>query len=174
MSDTKEKIIQVASELFQKKGVAETGLREIARQAGISTGTLHYHFPSKVELARAVLDQLSSELFTEPVAQNELTTCGLILELNERMVKDTEARQSFFFLLQEAIRNPEFRDQFRNSLLEWREIWTQFLAAKEVDNPEDLAVIYSSLAVGLAMTIFIDPEFDLSTLEVAIKHICEK
>lgn len=47
MSDTHEKIIEAAKELFEKKGFAAATTKEIADRAGVSEVTLFRHFESK-------------------------------------------------------------------------------------------------------------------------------
>ncbi len=55
--ERREAILRAAAILFARDGIAETNLRQIARQAGISSGTLHYYFPSKDNLvATLILD----------------------------------------------------------------------------------------------------------------------
>jgi AcrR family transcriptional regulator len=57
---TKERILQVAEELFAQKGFEGTRTRDIAEQAGINISTLHFHWKSKEELYTAVYQQLLS------------------------------------------------------------------------------------------------------------------
>lgn len=54
-TDRREAILQAAAELLARAGIAETNLRQIARRAGMSNGTLHYYFPSKDELIDALI-----------------------------------------------------------------------------------------------------------------------
>ena len=49
-SDTRERIETAATRLFVKKGVAETSVRDIAREVGLSEGALYRHFESKDDL----------------------------------------------------------------------------------------------------------------------------
>lgn len=54
MSDrltTRERILEVSRKLFNEKGYAATPVSEIAASAGMATGNLTYHFPTKRELA---------------------------------------------------------------------------------------------------------------------------
>lgn len=51
----KDAILRAAAALCAQHGIAETNLRQIARGAGISSGTLHYHFPSKEELIESMI-----------------------------------------------------------------------------------------------------------------------
>lgn len=54
---TRQKIIDAAVELFTDHGFSETGLRDIADHAGITTGAFYYHFRSKEALATAIIQQ---------------------------------------------------------------------------------------------------------------------
>ena len=49
-ADTRRRIEAAATRLFVEKGVAETGVRDIARTVEISEGALYRHFASKDEL----------------------------------------------------------------------------------------------------------------------------
>ncbi len=67
-SDTREKLIAAAMELFVFQGYARTGLVQIARQAGVLPGSLHYFFPTKQDLLNATLER-RKELLWEEVLQ---------------------------------------------------------------------------------------------------------
>jgi AcrR family transcriptional regulator len=49
-SDTKEKIQDVAMELFAEQGYDKTSLREIAERLGVTKAALYYHFKTKEEI----------------------------------------------------------------------------------------------------------------------------
>jgi AcrR family transcriptional regulator len=49
-ADTRRRIETAATRLFVEKGVAETGVRDIARTVEMSEGALYRHFASKEEL----------------------------------------------------------------------------------------------------------------------------
>jgi TetR/AcrR family transcriptional regulator len=50
-----EQIIKAALDVFTHKGYAAATIPEIARQAGIATGTIYLYYPSKRELFMAVI-----------------------------------------------------------------------------------------------------------------------
>jgi AcrR family transcriptional regulator len=58
--DTRSEILAVASELFGEQGYDATSLREIAERLGITKAALYYHFPSKDELLRVLLEPMVS------------------------------------------------------------------------------------------------------------------
>jgi AcrR family transcriptional regulator len=47
---TRERILEVALELFNERGYAKTSLREIADRLGVSKAALYYHFERKEEI----------------------------------------------------------------------------------------------------------------------------
>lgn len=62
---TRERIERAALKLFVEQGVAETSIRDIAREAGISQGAMYNHFESKDELAWTLFAQHFSEMGQE-------------------------------------------------------------------------------------------------------------
>jgi AcrR family transcriptional regulator len=70
-TDTRERILDVALELFNSKGYDATSLREIAERLGVTKAALYYHFERKEDillelhlrlhaLGRGILDQLDA------------------------------------------------------------------------------------------------------------------
>jgi len=59
--DTKRRILDTARELFAEKGVQRTSLREIADRLGITKPALYYHFSSRDELVRSIVQPLIDE-----------------------------------------------------------------------------------------------------------------
>jgi AcrR family transcriptional regulator len=57
-SDTKQRIIDTARELFARKGVQKTSLQEIAAELGITKPALYYHFNSREDLVRSIVQPL--------------------------------------------------------------------------------------------------------------------
>ena len=51
-----QQIIDAAIRVLARQGYAKTSLLEIAKEAGMSKGALHYHYPSKEALIHAVLE----------------------------------------------------------------------------------------------------------------------
>ena len=60
-SDTRHRIQQVARELFSQKGVQRTSLQDIADHLGITKPALYYHFRSREDLVRSILQPLLDE-----------------------------------------------------------------------------------------------------------------
>jgi len=65
VAKTRDKIHAAAVELFTKQGFHGTGMRQIAKQAGVSLGNLYNHHKSKEELLASLLEEFE-ERYTAP------------------------------------------------------------------------------------------------------------
>jgi AcrR family transcriptional regulator len=61
-SDTRARIQAVARELFATQGVRETSLRQISDRLGITKPALYYHFASRDELVRSIVQPLVDDM----------------------------------------------------------------------------------------------------------------
>ena len=76
----RERILLAADELFTRRGL-DVGLDEIARHAGVGTGTVYRRFPDKAVLIRAVVDNRLDRLrgLVELAAEHPDPWAGLVL-----------------------------------------------------------------------------------------------
>ena len=70
MKKTQEKILKNAIKLFNKNGVGNVRLQDIAKKSGVSAGNLSYHYKLKKDLIKSVLDYMSQ-------SSKELSSCLL-------------------------------------------------------------------------------------------------
>ena len=113
----RQKILQVGKDLIQRHGFDGMSFRDISKIIDIKTSSIHYHFPTKIELAvelihqetenlESYLEQLkgktSSEkitgfikLFELALKQEKFCLCGILsIQLKEPRVE--EALKIFF------------------------------------------------------------------------------
>lgn len=53
--DTRQRILDIASELFRERGYAGTSVRDIAERLGMTKAALYYHFACKDDVLNALL-----------------------------------------------------------------------------------------------------------------------
>ncbi len=90
-SDTRNKILETASELFYKKGYNITGVNEIIEAAGIAKATLYSHFSSKEDILLAYLDSKDAELL-----KNIKEFCNKKTKGNKRLIAVLQFLVPFF------------------------------------------------------------------------------
>jgi AcrR family transcriptional regulator len=86
------RIIQAAAEVFARRGL-DAGLDEIARHAGVGTGTVYRRFPDKSLLVEALIEQRMAALdeLAESAAGRESAWDGIVLFLEtlvEQLIAD--------------------------------------------------------------------------------------
>ena len=69
-------ILEAALQLFSKQGYRGTSIREIAEEAGVSTGNVYHHFPDKEALFRTLLDQYWAAIDTPDFPFNKALAAG--------------------------------------------------------------------------------------------------
>ncbi|MEE8583752.1 MAG: TetR/AcrR family transcriptional regulator [Acidobacteriota bacterium] len=60
--DRKEQILDVATELVQTRGYSAFSYQDLSDRLGITKASIHYHFPSKEELGKAVAERYSRQV----------------------------------------------------------------------------------------------------------------
>lgn len=66
-SDTRERLIHAARDLFWEQGYAATGIAQILRRAEARSGSLYHFFPTKEDLLLAVLEWYEGNLYREVI-----------------------------------------------------------------------------------------------------------
>jgi AcrR family transcriptional regulator len=61
-SDTRERIQQVALDLFVEQGYEKTSLREIAERLDVTKAALYYHFRTKEDIVASLMDDLAESI----------------------------------------------------------------------------------------------------------------
>ena len=95
ISKTRQKLVDVARQLFAKNGIANTTMNDIAKASGKGRRTLYTYFKSKDDVYYAVieseLERLSDKL--DEVAAKNISPQDKIIELiytHLSMIKETE------------------------------------------------------------------------------------
>ena len=63
--NTREKILSATLSLFSNKGYFNTSVRDIARESGVSIGSIYHHFKDKEGIASAMYNNLLVRMMTE-------------------------------------------------------------------------------------------------------------
>src|SRR6266705_6959101 len=61
-TDTRDKILQAAFTVLSRQGYENASIKEIAEEAGVAQGLVHYYFKSKQQLVLAVLAEVCREM----------------------------------------------------------------------------------------------------------------
>ncbi len=124
-SRAKKNILQVADEMFRRVGYASLNVNEIAHEAGVSIGTLYYHFPKgKTSILMEIRKQIADKYvrrFEERLAPESLQGTasldeGLELLLGTLIDIHREERLVLAAMDSEVLSNLAAYDRFAESV----------------------------------------------------------
>jgi TetR/AcrR family transcriptional repressor of nem operon len=64
MSDTRERIMSAARLTVQDRGYSGLSFRDLAKEVGIKSASIHHYFPTKGELGAVLADRYTADLVT--------------------------------------------------------------------------------------------------------------
>ncbi len=156
--ETRERILDVALELFNEQGYDKTSLREIAERLGVTKAALYYHFRSKEDillelhlrlhaLGRDALDQLDAVGSDGAV----VTAWPVILD---RFIDEVLANRDLFLLHQRnqnAFRTLEGNERHEAENEDMEERFRRFLANPAISLDQRVRMAASIGAVMMAL-----------------------
>ncbi|MFA3783452.1 TetR/AcrR family transcriptional regulator [Melioribacteraceae bacterium 4301-Me] len=72
LKNTKEKILEVALDLFSVSGYSGTSIRDISKQVGLRESAIYNHFKSKEEIFLSIIDKYKSSSLSKKIFSDEL------------------------------------------------------------------------------------------------------
>ncbi|MCB7068456.1 TetR/AcrR family transcriptional regulator [Caldibacillus sp. 210928-DFI.2.22] len=87
----KEKIIEKAIELFEKKGFSTTSIQDIVDELGVTKGSFYYHFSSKEQLLMDIYNEYITNLLdrqTKIIANKTLSPKEQLIEIIRLLIDD--------------------------------------------------------------------------------------
>src|SRR5919205_4270154 len=117
----REQILRAATRVFSEKGFSRATTREVAREAGISEGTIYNYFEDKDALLMAILERLNeTERRAEDFEEGMATDFEGFLRdyLSRRMSLIWENREVFRVVLSEMLVNAELRELYLRRVVE--------------------------------------------------------
>lgn len=173
-TDSKERILKAALAVVSNNSISGTRMHLIAREAGMSSANLHYHFETKDELLTALIQDVQQHF--QSLRNGALTDCGGTLE---------ESLRAFFWNKRDQIlQGPDYDkvefdywvtaqsdDKIRRLLQENFGAWhahivsviLSFRPALPRERAELIAHSMVSMMKGGTMQYLLDPNFDLDT-----------
>jgi AcrR family transcriptional regulator len=170
-AETRRRIIDAATTVFAREGIAATSLNDIAAEAGLTKGAVYSNFTGRDDLVLTIMEDHVAErmdratrVFAELADLDEATA-----EAGTRLLEGIDSDATWHRLLLEywgiALRNPTVQTGLAERRARLREAVTtaitKAVARHRVDlplAPEHLAVVVPALSNGLAVERGVDPD----------------
>jgi AcrR family transcriptional regulator len=164
-ADTRDKILRAAFSVLSRQGYENTSIKDIAEEAGVAQGLVHYHYKSKQHLVLAVLDFVCQKVELATV-EGEAGAIEAFAQAKE-MLRDSRATNALYLQLigvglhDEAI-GAGVRDFIRGDRSHVEDIARQVLAARGVSTSpaRGIAGVVWAAILGIMVQSLVDPDFD--------------
>lgn len=173
------RIIDAAGKIMANKGIKQTTLADIAREAGISRGTLFYYYASKNDLIYDILEKHLSDLTDAIFASlprsrgNTADLASVLQNALTGLIQDENSARINLYLLQEAIIDgSDLKDRFAVKYQTWRE-----LIASQIMRAFGVTDARRASALGTLMLAMIDGltiQFLLAPRSVNFQEVAEQ
>ena len=135
IEDRREQIMDAALRVFAQKGFTRATNREIAREAGVTSGLIYHYFDSKDALLKAIIEQRSPlqmvrDLSPQMLAMPPEALLRLIVGQMLAIVEDERFVQLLRVYLPEAIYSPEVSSLGATSIQEATRLLEEYFTAK--------------------------------------------
>lgn len=173
-----QQIVDAAARVMSRKGYGGTTMKDIAAEAGIAPGLIHYYFDSKEDLLLAVTGGLCVQMRAD--AEQAFAASGDLppiarawaaLEATKVHLGHPEQQRLFLETITLALSEPRVREQlgaFYESLLDASEAMVAELSTQVPTPPpvplRDFAAVLVAAIDGMALQKLIDPERDVDAL----------
>jgi len=179
----REQILNAAFRVAVRQRLAGLGIRDVAREAGLSTGLVLFHFKTKEALIAGLLEWLlENTSVLRPDTQSPdsnsagAALCALVRAEAQRLSADRRRSELFFDFWVAGTRTMRLRSQMRRALAKYRQEFRTLAAAWLATRgkggsratADGVAAAAVSFVHGCAIQAVIDPAgFDLkATLSV--------
>lgn len=161
MKETKEKLLQTATELFAKYGIDGVSTRVLAKESGVNLSSIHYYFGSKQKLYDAVLESIIEKisafiaskhapLLEKPLPPNEEFKV-LIGNLIDLLCSGAISNAQSELVIKEFIRSTNAYNQFYTRVMEPMHQRLTALAMQAADFKEEEAILQVHCLMGQAV-----------------------
>lgn len=175
--ERRNQILEALGKCLIRKSFPETSIKEIAREAKVNHGVLHYYFKSKEDILMHFIDFVLENYkmkASEWISSNNLASMDredLIREIFRYKLHTFATDKSLSVLFNEAMsiahRNQEIKDKLRDVFEQWINVVADILLSTGIEKKISLEISREIICIFEGIKIFSD------TLNYSEKQIRE-
>lgn len=171
-SESRRLLIAAAADLFAEQGFRRTTVADVAERAGISRGSIPWHFGNKDGLLEAVIDDFSTTwLHSGPPADSPEEGIDEVLRFLRQ-----PATRLLITLLAEAVEpdSPvhDFYAELHREVRKWVTSWTHAVPLRPGVSHDEFALVLTGAVIGVHQQWRVSPDdIDLDQALSALKSV---
>jgi AcrR family transcriptional regulator len=165
--DTRARILDAAFSVLSRQGYENTSIKDIAEEAGVAQGLIHYHYKSKQQLVLSVLEFVCQKL--ELGAGEGEAGALQAFEHTKAMLRESQSRATNALYVQligvglhDEVIGSGVRDFIRTDRANVEDIARQVLMERQADTSfaRGIASVVWAAILGIMIQALVDPEFN--------------
>lgn len=175
--DKRQRIINAAYKVFARKGYINASIKDIAKEADITPGLVHYYFKNKEELLLSVQNQVQERYHNKYKGKDEklLSPMETLQEIKSRAESDPEWYSLRYEIYSLGLKNEDLQKEAASILRNGRESLSKPLQniIGEDKDTEEMASILLACFDGLALQKIIDKDFNIDRAYHLLANLLE-
>jgi TetR/AcrR family transcriptional repressor of lmrAB and yxaGH operons len=148
-TDTRERVVRTAADLFRAQGYHATGLNQVLAEGGAPKGSLYFHFPGGKEQLAVESLRLSADEFRAEL--RDAGSLGAALEVLGQRLVESDFREGCpiaTVALDVASESPQIRQACAEAYEGWERLIAEYLTRAGVSRPEAMATVVLAAVEG--------------------------
>ncbi|MBD8007562.1 TetR/AcrR family transcriptional regulator [Bacillus norwichensis] len=162
---SKDDLIKYAKECLVDKGIEKFTLRAVADTAGVTQGTIYYHFKTKEQLLIDIVQDICETSWQEISLSREYVIEQAITSAKSRCSYDSFFHKLFLSLVASSFNNEKIRGQLGEIIMTENKaltenvsnLWTE--SPIEGVSPETWGILLNAIADGVALQALLQKDF---------------
>ncbi|MEY9971450.1 AcrR family transcriptional regulator [Lysinibacillus sp. RC46] len=175
----KSDLLMAAKQSLVEKGIEKFTLKAVAEQAGVTQGTIYYHFKSKEQIILEIVQDICENSWNEILMTDREMIQSALLSAKSRYENDAFYHKLFFTLTVFGFTNPTIRQQIGQILAAENEhlcnILNKLWDTSPIDgvSMETWSIFFNALIDGLALQVMMRDDFDVDVFYQQLEKILQ-
>lgn len=167
---SKRDLISYAKECLVERGIEKFTLRAVAEKAGVTQGTVYYHFKTKEQLLLDTVEDICENSWQEISQSNEFIIKKAIESAKSRCSYDSFFHKLFLTLVAAGFNNEKIRGQLGEIIFTENNALAKNLSKLWVSSPiegvsfETWAIFFNAIVDGLALQALLQKDFPVEKI----------
>jgi AcrR family transcriptional regulator len=178
VEDRREQIIDAAMRVFAQKGFSKATNRDVAREAGITTGLIYYYFENKEALLKTVLEersplQVTTQITPEMLQHPPEVFWPVLIRRVLAVVEDEQFVGILRVMLPEVLHNPEVTPLitgFIQRMLDFMRGYLRIQIAKGTVRADINLEVVAQMLIGAVLTFAVRRQLARDPQALAYSH----
>ena len=163
----KDDLIKCAKECLVDKGIEKFTLRAVAETAGVTQGTIYYHFKTKEQLLIDIVQDICKTSWQEISLSSEYVIEQAIASAKSRCSYDSFFHKLFLSLVASGFNNEKIRGQLGEIIVTENKDLTENLSNFWAKSPiegislETWGILLNAIVDGLALQALLQKDFPI-------------